>query len=76
MMAMGIIQFLMYFNSRAHVERDAEGAPIAVRQCISTHALTWSATSINGISIIWIEDFNSRAHVERDGLPTFLQTSR
>ena len=32
------------FNSRAHVERDAELAESKKRSSISTHALTWSAT--------------------------------
>ena len=32
------------FNSRAHVERDAEDYGIGPKRMISTHALTWSAT--------------------------------
>ena len=34
----------VYFNSRAHVERDRRRAPAPRATLISTHALTWSAT--------------------------------
>ncbi len=34
----------VYFNSRAHVERDLRIDCAAGETCISTHALTWSAT--------------------------------
>ena len=33
------------FNSRAHVERDGNGAIFGEEGTISTHALTWSATA-------------------------------
>ncbi len=33
-----------YFNSRAHVERDAHFLERIAHRAISTHALTWSAT--------------------------------
>ena len=35
-------------------------------RCISTHALTWSATSPTAAAETPTADFNSRAHVERD----------
>ena len=54
------------FNSRAHVERDFEGTLSAEKKEISTHALTWSATSATPAAFNKSRYFNSRAHVERD----------
>ena len=38
-----------YFNSHAHVERDANGLPYSENAGISTHTLTWSVTRIRYI---------------------------
>ena len=54
------------FNSRAHVERDAEDYSMVVMADISTHALTWSATFRKQMLQQIQRYFNSRAHVERD----------
>ena len=54
------------FNSRAHVERDVMNTDYQPLCCISTHALTWSATAVNCHIYKGIVNFNSRAHVERD----------
>ena len=58
---------VVYFNSHAHVERDAL---LKFSLCqiigISTHTLTWSVTSSLDISPIVVHNFNSHAHVERD----------
>ena len=38
------------FNSRAHVERDVTALPALVTPfIISTHALTWSATTVKAV---------------------------
>ena len=43
--ARAFLHRLSYFNSHAHVERDAAVvASILVRSTISTHTLTWSVT--------------------------------
>ena len=55
-----------YFNSHAHVERDADKTAKTEFVNISTHTLTWSVTKLNKTQKWLIEDFNSHAHVERD----------
>ena len=55
-----------HFNSRAHVERDAINIFNFEQWCISTHALTWSATLTPPLRLPLWSHFNSRAHVERD----------
>ena len=39
------------FNSHAHVERDMKKMGFFHQPCISTHTLTWSVTSDNGIEM-------------------------
>ena len=58
--------FSWYFNSHAHVERDAHFCLTEYRTCISTHTLTWSVTLVLGVKNAATDDFNSHAHVERD----------
>ena len=56
-----------YFNSRAHVERDPASCKMPlICLAISTHALTWSATTYHWYDSNADHNFNSRAHVERD----------
>ena len=54
------------FNSRTHVECDLSASLGIPRKRISTHALTWSATSVYGRKPCPWQNFNSRTHVECD----------
>ena len=55
-----------YFNSHAHVERDAPYGGLFLFSNISTHTLTWSVTGAISAGLTGVKDFNSHAHVERD----------
>ena len=55
-----------YFNSHAHVERDASLGEFEADQNISTHTLTWSVTTQERQEKEQERHFNSHAHVERD----------
>ena len=61
------MKMTLNFNSRTHVECDLSlGAEAYENEEISTHALTWSATSGSVLyGIQWLH-FNSRTHVECD----------
>ena len=61
------------FNSRTHVECDNIRFPKGIKFDISTHALTWSATSSFYNFSFRSKNFNSRTHVECD-LQFFRQT--
>ena len=54
------------FNSRTHVECDYEEFVDKFKPKISTHALTWSATSLVPSNVPDTRDFNSHTHVECD----------
>ena len=59
-----------HFNSRTHVECDVMMLGEITEDGISTHALTWSATSLVPSNVPDTRDFNSRTHVECDGCET------
>ena len=65
--------FICYFNSHAHVERDSRIFQSNVKRKISTHTLTWSVTFKTYSVFNHSKNFNSHAHVERDKLPPLLQ---
>ena len=54
------------FNSRTHVECDGRHPILLEPKKISTHALTWSATTCGLICARLALHFNSRTHVECD----------
>ena len=54
------------FNSRTHVECDFSQMTKFLKHPISTHALTWSATTGKNPKTKKEKDFNSRTHVECD----------
>ena len=58
--------FIVYFNSHAHVERDYFISMLCEYRAISTHTLTWSVTWASVLLYEQHKNFNSHAHVERD----------
>ena len=58
--------FICYFNSHAHVERDNPKGEYWNYFYISTHTLTWSVTQLGKEKKNKMQNFNSHAHVERD----------
>ena len=58
--------YIIYFNSHAHVERDAILNTFIYGCDISTHTLTWSVTLKTYSVLNHSKNFNSHAHVERD----------
>ena len=65
----------VYFNSHAHVERDASGITYkTLWDMISTHTLTWSVTGSFCLFLSVPYHFNSHAHVERDAAVILFKT--